>query len=272
MTFRTYVRDLLSSFPRTDGLFRRQIWSRIHFPEAEMRFLDKLPNGILDVAVDVGAAHGSYAWILERKARIVFSFEPGVQHAAYMATNTAGTRVELVRAAVGRSCGTVVMFTPGDDTEALHSATISSTNPVVLSSNTRIHEVEQVTLDSYFLDTRDSGRTIDLLKVDVEGYELEVFEGARGLLSRHHPLVFCEIEARHNARYGEVFGLLRSLGYRPYIWQDRVFRAFDDERIEHLQKADDLKPRLSGSYDPAQNRYINNFVFQHPKSKIKVSP
>lgn len=272
MSVRTTIRDLLATQPQVDGLFRRHVWSRVHFPEVEMRFLQSLPATSIDVAIDVGAAHGSYAWILNRKSRQVFSFEPGERHASYLEQSIGGTRIRLVKAAVGNACGFVNMYTPGTDTDALHSATLSASNPVADSLQTEVRQVEQVTLDSYFADKLDQGRTIDLLKVDVEGYELQVFEGAQSLLSRHRPLVFCEIEARHNAAYSRVFELLRAAGYRCFIHREGTFMPFDGNRIEPLQSAHDLRVRLSRDYDPNNNLYINNFVFQHDRSRIKVSP
>jgi FkbM family methyltransferase len=272
MSIRTTSRDLLAAFPRADALFRRLVWSRVHYPEVEMRFLQSLAAGSIDIAIDVGAAHGSYAWILNRKARQVVSFEPGEAHARYMAQAVAGTRIELVQAAVGNQCGTVRMYTPGEDATALHSATLAAHNPVVASLGTTVREVQQVTLDSFFIGTRDTGRSIDVLKVDVEGYELQVFEGAIQLLTCHHPLIFCEIEARHNEAYGKLFSLLQQLGYQCYIHRSGGFEKFDGAQIEVLQRQEDLAVRLSRNYDPMNNRYINNFVFQHRESRIKVQP
>lgn len=272
MSLRTTLRDLLATSPRADALFRRLVWSRIHYPEVEMRFLQSLPVGSIDIAIDVGAAHGSYAWILNRKARQVYSFEPGEEHAAYLELAVIGTRIMLVKAAVGNQCSTVRMYTPGDDANALHSATLAASNPIVAGAATKVREVEQVTLDSYFLGKRSLGRCIDMLKVDVEGYELNVFEGASELLAQHHPLVFCEIEARHNDAYGKIFALLRNAGYRCYINRHGCFEPFNNDRIEYIQTPRDLAVRISPDYDPLNNHYINNFVFQHDESRIKVKP
>jgi FkbM family methyltransferase len=270
MSIRTTSRDMLAAFPRADALFRRLVWSRIHYPEVEMRFLQSLAARSIDIAIDVGAAHGSYAWILNRKARNVVAFEPGEAHAAYMAQAVAGTKIELVQAAVGNACGMVRMYTPGDDATALHSATLSAHNPVIASVGTTVREVQQVTLDSFFVGKRDAGRSIDILKVDVEGYELQVFEGAVQLLAKHHPLIFCEIEARHNENYGKLFQLLRQMQYQCYVHRVGGFENFDGEQIEILQRPEDLAVRLSLDYDPSNNRYVNNFVFQHRESRIKV--
>lgn len=273
MTLRTNMRDLLGRMPMADGLFRRLVWSRMHFPEVELKFLEGLPAGSIDIAIDVGAALGSYTWVLNRKAATVYAFEPGDLHGRVLAGSLMGSRIILVKAAVGSSAGTVAMYTPGADTDAFHSATLSTDNPVTASAGTQVRMVPQVSLDEYFLDKLDQGRRIDVLKVDVEGYEQAVFDGAKGLIARHHPLVFCEIEKRHNAGYAGVFQTLRQAGYRCYVYQnDGTAAAFDATSLDEVQKPEALEARLSHQQDAGGLRYINNFVFQHPQSRVKVSP
>jgi FkbM family methyltransferase len=53
----------------------------------------------------------------------------------------------------------------------------------------------------------------DVLEIDVEGAELEVFQGARELLERKGPVIICEVCAE---RSQEVTGFLRGLGYKIY--------------------------------------------------------
>lgn len=271
MSARKTAKAVLSSMPWVDGMFRRLVWSRLHFPEQEMRFLGGLPAGACDIAVDVGAATGSYAWILNRIANDVVAFEPGEAHSRALAMVQAGTRIELVKAAVGAAEGSVSMYTPGEDTHALHSATLSQVNPVAGQADVRVRQVPQVSLDGFFLGKRDAGRSIDVLKVDVEGYEFEVFRGAEGLIERHHPLIICEIEARHDPDYLRTFNFLRGLGYAVYVFRGGAFEVFPEDDIRPLQSVAALEVRLSDHYDPANNVYINNFTFQHPLSRIKVA-
>jgi FkbM family methyltransferase len=267
---RIIAKNLLAQVPILDGLFRRFVWSRVFFPEREMQFLDALPSGAIDVALDVGAAQGSYAWILARKARQVFAFEPGDEHYRYLRRMALGTNIEVTKAAVGGGCSVVELYTPGSDDDARHSATLSLANPAAGRTGARVDLVDQVTLDSFLADRLTSGQSVDVLKVDVEGYELEVFRGGAGILARHHPLVLCEIEARHNPEYGKVFELLRGAGYRCCIHRGVRFEPFDGERVEPLQSDRDRDIRLSGDFDPRSSQYINNFVFQHPNSRIKA--
>lgn len=90
-------------------------------------------------------------------------------------------------------------------------------------------------------------------------------------LGRHRPLVIAEIEARHNPRYGDAFALLERLGYRVHFWRDGRYHQLVDHDIAALQTAEDLAERLRPGHDPAQNRYINNFVFQHSDTRIKLA-
>jgi FkbM family methyltransferase len=58
-----------------------------------------------------------------------------------------------------------------------------------------------------------------VLKIDVEGAEVEVLEGARELLKAHRPIVLCEVS---HERAQVVTDLLRGCGYR----------LFDGEKLE----------------------------------------
>ena len=264
---RTALRDAFGANPRFDGLFRRHLWSRIHFPEAELRLLDALPANSLDVAIDVGAALGSYAWVLGRKANHVISYEPGETHGAYMTVAAAGSNVTVVRAAVGEVAGALDMFTESDDVDGRHTATLSTGNPVARAAGVSIRKVPVVTLDADVPPRITAGAHVDVLKIDVEGFENAVLAGAAALIGQHRPIIIAEIEARHNAEYGAAFAQLRSAGYGVRFWRDGGYHGLDDDRIEPLQRLEDLAMRLEGRH----GGYINNFVFQHPESRIKLA-
>lgn len=53
------------------------------------------------------------------------------------------------------------------------------------------------------------------IKIDVEGYNLPVLEGARETIATFHPAIFCECET--DAQFREVDGFLAGLGY--HVWQ-----------------------------------------------------
>ncbi len=53
-----------------------------------------------------------------------------------------------------------------------------------------------------------------LIKVDVEGMELQVLRGAAGLIERHHPIVYVENDRPQHA--DALVAWIRGLGYRLY--------------------------------------------------------
>ena len=68
--------------------------------------------------------------------------------------------------------------------------------------------VAVVTLDSLALER------VDLVKLDVEGMELEVLRGGRAMLQRHRPIL--QVEANKPGTRGELEKFVADLGYRTW--------------------------------------------------------
>lgn len=108
------------------------------------------------------------------------------------------------------------------DREETTRATISGTNNFEGMSADRVIEVEVdvATLDEVLDELRCRSGTIRLLKVDVEGHELAVFEGAKNVLQRDRPLVMAELEQRHGTSVGTINELFRQLGYSMFYTEN----------------------------------------------------
>jgi len=87
------------------------------------------------------------------------------------------------------------------------------------SENVSSIEVDCMALDDY-ADEADL-RRVDVLKIDVEGGELEVIQGARHVLQKFRPLILLELlwtqNPAHLARQQQVVGLLNSAGYHFHL-------------------------------------------------------
>ena len=73
---------------------------------------------------------------------------------------------------------------------------------------------------------------IDVIKIDVEGYEMEVLKGAEHVLQTQCRYVMIELNS-NTGKYGssnkECVDFLQSLGYKLLLehWPDKVFHRAD---------------------------------------------
>ncbi len=171
------------------------------------------------IALDIGANVGAWTRaLLERipeggaSAR-VFAFEPVAGTRAILeervGSSRGNARVSIVPFALSNEVARRPMFVLGDGagTNSLHAG-----DPFVI----RTEEVATDTVDLFC--QRESIEHVDLMKVDTEGHDFAVLEGAGGMLARAAiEVVQFEynhrwIDARHYLR--DAFELLTPLGYR----------------------------------------------------------
>ena len=173
-----------------------------------------------DVSVDVGANVGEVSITLSQRAGAegqVYSFEPNPRIYRYLLGNLTlnGCRnVTATNAAVGASPGTLRMSDGKHD------------------DMNRVLDDGAIEVPSTTVDTAVPARAIALLKVDVEGTELRVLEGARQTLTRT-ACVNCELSEEHYRRYGygmaDLIAFLRSAGFQTYVIAGvRTLRAIDE--------------------------------------------
>jgi FkbM family methyltransferase len=126
-----------------------------------------------DLFVDVGANVGSYTILASVTGASVVAFEPGIEAynrlCANVTMNDLGPRVIAMNEAVGATVGEVT-FTTGADTINHVALPNESANTTTVAMTT--------------LDTALAGRDPAVIKVDVEGFESSVIEGASNTLGR----------------------------------------------------------------------------------------
>lgn len=159
-----------------------------------------------DVVADVGANNGFTGVLFARAVgptgRVV-GFEPSPANLEAARENIRLNGVgnfELVAAAVGARPGSV-SFDPG-----FGNGAVAAAGPIT---------VPQVTLDEHFGDRR-----LDLIKLDIEGYELEALRGARRLLERRPALaieIHVALYADRERQVAELLGLLDLPAYAASI-------------------------------------------------------
>lgn len=219
------------------GIARELALTGIHEANSTKQLHQELRPGM--TIVEVGANIGYYSLI---EAKIIggsgkiFALEPSPDNMRYLKANVhlngLENTVETHLLAAGRKTGTQTLYIMDKGN------TSSFVKRDEGSGLTRVAEldVDVVSLDEFFESRPD---TIDYFRMDVEGYELEIIEGMRGILTGDHPPLGCFIEV-HSVLLAELGSSshhfvtnLCEMGYRV---KTARYRGRDDIRVESEQE------------------------------------
>lgn len=174
---------------------------------------------------DVGANIGHFTWLCgsTRPGFEIVSFEPDRKNLECLRRTSQRWRLPhhvIVPRAVAEKTGHATFFADplSGATGALENSD-KTFNALHYKVDAERIEVETISLDD-FLRSRQVAPA--LVKIDVEGAELRVLEGARSLIAQHQPILFFE-----SFEHGDqIAGLLLENGYR----------CFDSDRRENVGK------------------------------------
>jgi FkbM family methyltransferase len=192
-----------------------------HDPYKDMKRL--LQGGPIRSLVDGGAYHGTFSRTLAAMFpdATVFAFEPESDSFQMLSKSIEGmVNVVAVNAGLSSRCGSAELHINA----ALSSSSLSArsawgekyypheTDPVGKET------IELLTLDRWALDSGTGG--IDLIKLDLQGHELEALRGSTELLRSSVRLVYAEVEFvklyEHNCLFHEVASFLERQGFDLY--------------------------------------------------------
>lgn len=187
------------------------------------QYLSKFSKTILDV----GANTGIYAVVsgLENPSAHVVAFEPFITNYDRLVQNCelndlSNVKNEMI--ALGSTNTTLDFYVPSTDV----ISTVTSVNAAYTKRKSLEHtregtsielkkiEVPQTTLDDYMKS--NSLDSLELIKVDVETHEMEVFKGAIETLEKYSPVILTEIfmDEERKAYFTSYF---KELGYTCYL-------------------------------------------------------
>jgi FkbM family methyltransferase len=173
-----------------------------------------------DVFFDVGAHQGWMSMVAARRTgrsgRVV-AFEPSPSSVNFLHYHKRMNRIpqmEIVPKAVTRADAAAMPFILVGDGNAVMNSLVEIEEVKDSQRGSSVIQVEAVTLDSY---SQQTGLVPAMIKIDTEGAELWVCEGAKRLLAESRPVL---IVATHptwlpeGQKIEDLFALLSSYGYR----------------------------------------------------------
>jgi FkbM family methyltransferase len=209
--------------------------------EAEVRLLPFLVDRHR-VALDIGANKGTYSYFLARLARQVHAFEPNPKM-LHILQRTAAGNVAVSPYALSDQTGSAVLRVPrGRKGLSNQGGSLSATK---VKDNFASVEIQSRRIDD--LGIADIG----FIKIDVEGHEQAVLEGARETIARDRPNLLIEMEEAHTGEpIEQSIARVVSLGYRC---------LFLDRDVGALRAIEDFDP-LRQHRQPT-GAYVFNFIF-----------
>ena len=214
-----------SKLPVPKMLLGRLVWTHsrlLNTTLTEPHVLRWIVEGLRpgNIFFDVGAHQGWMSMVAARrvghKGRVA-AFEPSpplVEFLSYHKRMNRLSQISIVPKAVSyRDEASTPFHLVGDGNSFMNS--LSGIDiPEISQRDKSVIEIETITLDIY---SRESGLVPHLIKIDTEGSELWVCEGAKHLLARHHPALIIATHPLWLPRgqtIEELFRLLNGLGYR----------------------------------------------------------
>jgi len=196
-----------------------EIGKRIYYygkyePEQEEALKKYLKPG--SVFYDLGANIGVFSILGARNEAKVFAFEPsrkvGARLNENIKLNGQESRIQVVPSAVADKSGNLDFYETRDGNWGV--GRIFDFNPSVQAEK---YSVAVKSLDEF---AREFGPP-DFIKIDIEGAEWLVLNGARGTLAQASPTILIEFHPREISTLGgsvdKCVGILRDLGYQPQL-------------------------------------------------------
>jgi FkbM family methyltransferase len=182
-----------------------RLWLHLHFEDAEPELvhLAKLvPRR--GVAIDAGANIGLFALALTQYCHKVYAFEISEQTSRSL-KRCAHPKIEIINVGLSNRAREATLYTPVQ----ANGSTLDGWASLAAGNCPGINRHREQSVHLKSLDAFGISECV-FLKIDVEGHEVELLEGAAETIRRTRPVILMEVRERNRTR---VNLLLEPLGY-----------------------------------------------------------
>ena len=173
-----------------------------------------------DTIWDIGANVGLFAIAAAQKAGpqgCIVAIEPDLWLAALLQRSAAlqppaAAPIHILPVAVTNALGIGTLHIANRNRNSNHLASIAEHSQAGGTRET--HQVLCITLD-WLLEHASHENPPSLIKIDIEGAEIDLLHGAHRLLSEVRPLLMCESQHRNRP---EITTIFREYNYKLYDW------------------------------------------------------
>ena len=176
--------------------------------------LSEVSKCFFDVGAHIGIVSLAVSRSISSKGKI-FAFEASKQNVNFLKYHIESNNIKNIKI-----INKLVTSTDKKDQSFFESNEISGMNSVISINEKQI--TKKTTVQSTTLDEFCETKKIypDILKVDIEGSEIDMLIGAKGIIKKMKPLIFLSYHPLHIKKLGYdksfIFDILKELDYEIY--------------------------------------------------------
>ena len=199
------------------------------------------------VSVDAGANRGSYTYFLSKLTKHVYAYEPNPAMRAILQRSSAAN-VTVSDVALSDQSGEAEFAVPKtmkscrNNAGSLEIGQLEVSSPELVRFKVPIQRLDEENLTN-----------VGFIKIDVEGHEREVLNGARQLIQRDRPVLLIEImESLTDEDASESIAHVEQLGYQCFV--------LVGQRLVNYSMMSTLADPGTG-FDRRRPQHRSNFLF-----------
>jgi FkbM family methyltransferase len=203
----------------------------------------------VNTSVDVGSNTGKWTYYLSKVSARVISFEP--TFLLFKLNKKLFSNIKKITTfnfALGSVNASAIIRVPDSNLDEASVGKKFNSQMQISTESVRIVRGDKIL----------KNKKIDLIKIDVEGYEVEVLRGLQTTIKNKIPVLIVEIEKRHNPLFLLSFKMLKLYGYLVFYQKNNRL---------HLIKSN-YKKFINSNQKIKNNIYIHDFWFINKKSHL----
>ncbi|EGK8061560.1 FkbM family methyltransferase [Campylobacter lari] len=208
-----YTKEIFFYLPnfKNDYIQSHIFLTHSFYSENQLKKIDKYLSEE-SIVLDIGANIGNHSiyWSLISNVKAIYSFEPIkntfdiLQKNIYI--NNIKDKIQIFNIALGKenSYADIKFY----DSNNIGATQITQKNPSHPSA-ANVQNIQIVKLDE-FINSNFQYEKIDMIKIDVEGFENNVLAGAVNTIEKYHPTIVIEI---FDENYEKINSFFHSISY-----------------------------------------------------------
>ncbi|ERT08032.1 methyltransferase, FkbM family domain protein [Lyngbya aestuarii BL J] len=252
----TITKDVLNTtldiLPNSVQRYLKYLYYELKGGEPELKLLPQLCDR-QKLSLDVGANRGMYTLYLQSLSQEVICFEPNPNLSHYLEQLFTKQNVSVINCGLGDCHTQMELNIPYVGNRELHGW--GSLRKDFQNSTWKEQEITDIKTFNIEINKLDDFqfKNVGFIKIDVEGFESQVIQGAMQTLKTNKPNLIIEIEQRHNEiQIEEIFQKILQLGYFGYFLFER--------KLHNLEIFNPASMQASENTD-GRGQYICNFIF-----------